>query len=66
MPTFMFYNIETKQVKRATAHAMNAARDMIPEAYDGTLWLHWECWQGGECLWHRTEDGETHQGARPK
>jgi hypothetical protein len=65
MPTYMFRNVETGEIRRATAHAQNAARDMIPDAYDKSVWPKWECWEGGQCVWHCTEDGILHNGPRP-
>lgn len=63
MPTFVFRNVHTGATVKATAHAMNAARDMTGY-HDGSVWVPWECWQGGECLWHYTDAGDCLNGKR--
>jgi hypothetical protein len=61
----MFRNVATGEVRRATAHAQNAARDMVPDAFDKAAWPVWECWGGGECYWHMTLAGDCVGGPRP-
>ena len=70
MPTFMFRNTIEGTVYQSTARSLNAARDKLAGTYgllhfhDGDVWVPWECWDGGKCLWHMTYTGECVEGPR--
>lgn len=70
MPTFLFRCVVTGEVRNATAVANDVAREVLAAAWpeqnihDGELWVQWECWSGGRCLWHRLEDGTLTDGPR--
>jgi hypothetical protein len=70
MCNFLFFNKETKEIRRAASFSLNSAARLadIPVEYRGKLpepWMPWECWESPtECLWHCTVDGDCHPGKR--
>ena len=71
---YVFRNTETGATVSAVSYALlPAARSLgigatvVPNQGKHQLdspWTQWECWEGTECIWHYTDDGEMRSGPR--